>query len=215
MRRCWTWPERRHARGIGSWLRLMCRPSTSRWAEIAPAARIADSWDALLGNEQIDAFVVSRGDNDDARADQLRTLVQTGVPILVAHPVHDSMLVYYELDMNRQETDPVIVPYVPQVWHPAIELLSQWTAEGEPARGHVEQLVSSAAWPIARAATCWRTSSATWNWCQAGRRDDSPGSHGFARRGGRLRQPVGADVGLGQGAGAGRLFRPGVNRARG
>jgi myo-inositol 2-dehydrogenase/D-chiro-inositol 1-dehydrogenase len=111
------------------------------WAAIAPTAQAADSWDALLGNQQIDAFVVSRGANDDVRGDQLRTLVQTGVPMLVAHPVHDSMLVYYELDMNRQESDPVIVPYVPQVWHPAIERLSRWVADLAATHGHIEQVV--------------------------------------------------------------------------
>ncbi len=120
---------------------MTCRRSCADWAQMAPAASTADSWDALLGNSQIDAFVVSRSANDDARADQLRTLVQTGVPLLVSHPVHDSMLIYYELDMIRQETDPVIVPYVPQVWHPAIERLSQWASNDDPARGHLEQIV--------------------------------------------------------------------------
>jgi myo-inositol 2-dehydrogenase/D-chiro-inositol 1-dehydrogenase len=65
--------------------------------------------------------------------------VQTGVPILVAHPVHDSMLVYYELDMNRQESDPIILPYVPQVWHPAVERLSQLALKGNAER--VEQII--------------------------------------------------------------------------
>jgi hypothetical protein len=110
------------------------------WAALAPTARVANSWDELLSNQDIDAFVVSRGANDEARADQLRTLVQTGVPMLVAHPVHDSMLVYYELDMNRQESDPIIAPYVPQVEHPAVEQLSRWVAEAA-SRGPIEQIV--------------------------------------------------------------------------
>src|SRR5262245_52523000 len=65
-----------------------------------PAARprVLDSWEALLDGNFVDGVIVAGGD-DDIRAEQLRKLIQAGVAVLTSHPVLDSMLVYYELDM--------------------------------------------------------------------------------------------------------------------
>ncbi len=67
-------------------------------------------WEALLDDQQIDAVIVSRGPNEDVRTEQLRKLIQVEKPVLVSHPVYDSMLVYYELDMIRRETDSLVMP---------------------------------------------------------------------------------------------------------
>ncbi|HXT57687.1 MAG TPA: hypothetical protein VN699_03590, partial [Pirellulales bacterium] len=72
--------------------------------EIAPLAPIVEHWEGLLGGSQAEAVIVGRGADDDIRADQLRKLVQAGLPLVISHPVHESMLVYYELDMIRQES---------------------------------------------------------------------------------------------------------------
>ena len=37
------------------------------------------------------------------------------MPMIIVHPVHESMLVYYELDMNRQESGCLMLPYAPSV----------------------------------------------------------------------------------------------------
>src|SRR5690606_24569760 len=71
--------------------------------------RIAQ-WETLLDEGQIDAVVVARGGDADLRTEQLRKLVQVEKPTLVSHPVVDSMLVYYELDMIRRENDAPLLP---------------------------------------------------------------------------------------------------------
>ncbi len=84
----------------------------------------AHSWDTLLTGtdwrvRSYDAVLVSRDPADDERRlEQLRKLVQDGVPMLVAHPVHSSMLAYYELDMIRRETDCLMTPFLPARRHP-------------------------------------------------------------------------------------------------
>lgn len=99
--------------------------------ELAPGVEISEAWEDLLGGTA--AVLVARAADDDRRAEQLRRLVQGGVPMIVAHPVHQSMLVYYELDMIRQESRCPMLPYTPQRWHPAVERLAELAAgEGSP-----------------------------------------------------------------------------------
>jgi predicted dehydrogenase len=99
-------------------------------------------WESLLDRDQADAVVVARADDEDRRADQLRKFIQTGVPVVTSHPVVDSMLVYYELDMIRRETDAVVVPFLPQRHHPALRAIRAMVAEGaESPIGRIEQVI--------------------------------------------------------------------------
>lgn len=109
--------------------------------QFAPRATIDEHWEGLLSGARNEAVIVGRG-ADDVRADQLRKLVQAGVPLVVSHPIHDSMLVYYELDMIRQESHCLMLPYTPALGHPALARLAELLrAEGEAALGPLEQLV--------------------------------------------------------------------------
>src|SRR5262245_22465139 len=63
-----------------------------------------EPWETLLDNARVDLVVVASSHEEDFRAEQLRKLIQTGVPLLACHPVVSSMLVYYELDMIRRDT---------------------------------------------------------------------------------------------------------------
>src|SRR4029078_4130164 len=54
-----------------------------------------------------------------ARIDQLRRLIQLRMPVLVSHPVSLSMLDCFELEMSREESNCVVLPYVRGRWHPA------------------------------------------------------------------------------------------------
>lgn len=109
--------------------------------EFAPLATIDEHWEGLLSGAQNEAVIVGRGD-DDVRADQLRKLVQEGVPLVISHPIDDSMLVYYELDMIRQESHCLMLPYTPALGHPALGRLAELLrAEDEAALGPPEQLV--------------------------------------------------------------------------
>ncbi|MEX0677658.1 MAG: Gfo/Idh/MocA family oxidoreductase [Pirellulales bacterium] len=92
---------------------------------LAGQFRPIGQWEALLDDERVDAVVVARGNDQDRRAEQLRKFIQTGMPVLASHPVVDSMLVYYELDMIRRETGSVIVPHLAGRNHPAVRVLAQ------------------------------------------------------------------------------------------
>ena len=110
--------------------------------EFAPLASIDEHWEGLLSGSPCEAVIVGRGADDDARADQLRKLVQAGVPLVISHPIHDSMLVYYELDMIRQESRCLMLPYLPALGHPALARLAELLqSKNRPGLGPPEQLV--------------------------------------------------------------------------
>ncbi|MGD9722329.1 MAG: Gfo/Idh/MocA family protein [Pirellulales bacterium] len=103
--------------------------------------RLFDRWEALLTREHADAVVVARALDEDYRAEQLRKLIQTGVGVLTAHPVLDSMLLYYELDMIRRDTASVVVPYLPERQHPAVRALQEMAAApADSPLGKIEQV---------------------------------------------------------------------------
>ncbi len=80
--------------------------------------------------------------DEDRRAEQLRRFAQTTVPVLATHPLFSSMLVFYELDMIRRDTQTVLLPYLPLRSHPAIiELARLCQAPAAGAIGQIEQLV--------------------------------------------------------------------------
>jgi predicted dehydrogenase len=106
--------------------------------QLAPAIEVVDDWALLVGERAADAVIVARG-NEDRRVEQLRVLFQAGVPTIVVHPIVSSMLDYYELDMNRQESNSLALAYVPAVWHPAVEQLHDAIEAGS--FGHLEQVV--------------------------------------------------------------------------
>ncbi len=98
-------------------------------------------WEALLDDGQIDAVVVARGPDEDQRAEQLRKLIQVGRPVLASHPVVSSMLVYYELDMIRRETNSPVVPVLAERNHPAVQALAEIVRQGADSPiGKVEHL---------------------------------------------------------------------------
>jgi predicted dehydrogenase len=113
-------------------------------AELQPLAgqlRPIAEWEDLLDDQRVDAVIVARGADEDLRAEQLRKFIQTGMPVLVSHPVVGSMLVYYELDMIRRETHSVVVPHLALRNHPAVRALAEIVrAGGESPIGKVEHV---------------------------------------------------------------------------
>jgi predicted dehydrogenase len=99
-----------------------------------------ESWEWMLDQDVVDCVVVARGSDQDHRAEQLRKLIQIGMPVLVAHPVVDSMLVYYELDMIRRDTSSLVMPCLPARHHPALQALCR-TSATTAALGAIEQVV--------------------------------------------------------------------------
>jgi predicted dehydrogenase len=90
-------------------------------AAIAPQARLFVEWEALLGGAGIEAIVLA-ADEPMVRVEQLRRLIQLqrGIAVLVSHPLVMSMLECYELEMIREESASVIMPYLPARLHPAM-----------------------------------------------------------------------------------------------
>lgn len=103
----------------------------ARVREALPGRLPEVPWESLLYDRKVDAVIVARGPDQDLRADELRKLVQAGVPLLVSHPVVDSMLVYYELDMIRRESGCQIAAIMPWRWHPATAQLAALVDDGD------------------------------------------------------------------------------------
>jgi len=112
---------------------------------LAPEAKIARHWEDVLDASLADVVLVARAEDDD-RTEALKKVFQAGIPLLLAHPVHDSLLVYYELDMITRDSRTQVLPFLPGRWHPAVERLRELcdpaTADrDEPTLGKLEQVV--------------------------------------------------------------------------
>lgn len=119
-----------------------------RFSRLLPGASASDDWEMLLGGVA-DCVVVGRAVDSERRAEQMRKLVAAGVPLVVTHPVTDSAILAYELEMIRSESGGLLVPYFPWRAHPALETLraaihgadAPQQATSELGIGAVEQLV--------------------------------------------------------------------------
>ncbi|MFV2066651.1 MAG: hypothetical protein ACC645_06685, partial [Pirellulales bacterium] len=107
---------------------------------VAPQATRDASWHGLLDPQWVDAVFVAPAEDEDRRAEQLRRLVQAGVALLAVHPLSDSMLLYYELEMIRRESHGLLTPYLADAWHPAIDGLTEIVARRGSEFGDVEQV---------------------------------------------------------------------------
>jgi hypothetical protein len=117
---------------------------------LAPLARCDDEWESLLAGTVAEAVIVARGRLDlssqtgfsgtERRADQLRKLAQAAVPMLVVHPACE-MIVGYEVEMIRTASGGVMVPYVPELYHPALAELRLLADGASSPLGDIEQIV--------------------------------------------------------------------------
>ena len=107
---------------------------------IQPGGEWTDDWESLLHDDRVDAVVVAGSNSDPSRDDQLRKLVQAAKPLLVIHPACEAIIAF-ELDMIRQDTQAVLIPYRPWRWHPALMQLVESIADGQAsAIGRIEQV---------------------------------------------------------------------------
>ena len=111
----------------------MCDRSTHpESASSRPSLRHhAAEWELLLDRSKADAVLVGRGtDNNDVRAEQLKRLATEAVPMLTVHPIVDSVLTYYELDMIRRETGGILRHYNALSGHPVLADLESLDQRG-------------------------------------------------------------------------------------
>ena len=115
-------------------------------AKVARKAKLVTDWEQFLDSDSVDAVLVA-ADQPALRVDQLRKLIQVGMPVLVSHPISPSMLDCYELDMIRRDTKSIVVPNLPARWHPAIAEVEPLLGEHShaqiesPQLGTIDQLI--------------------------------------------------------------------------
>ena len=135
-------------RGAGHRVALACDlppDGIARLAAVGISGFETAPWESLMIGGRFDAVVIASAIDDaeeELRTEQLRKLVQEGVPMLVAHPVLNSMLGCYEIDMIRRESQCIMLPYLPARWDPEVRRLFQ--ALRDPAQspiGAIEQVV--------------------------------------------------------------------------
>ncbi len=98
-------------------------------------------WELLLDRGTADGVLVGRGTaSSELRAEQLKRLAAEGAPLLVVHPILDSVLPYYEVDMTRRETGAVVQHFNPLANHPAAAQLVEWVRAGHPTIGTIHQV---------------------------------------------------------------------------
>jgi hypothetical protein len=98
-------------------------------------------WELLLAQGVVDGVIVGRGSAaSDLRAEQLKRLVVEAVPVLVAHPLFESVLPYYEIDMTRRETGGIVLHFNPVMGGPFVEELAGWVRDGHPHAGAIQQV---------------------------------------------------------------------------
>jgi hypothetical protein len=118
--------------------------------EVAPRARLNEDWESLLLGSLADLVIVARGQarvsaatgvsDDDRRAEQLRKLAQAGVPMLVFCPACEA-IIGFEIEMIRQDTHSVVLPYLPNFNWECVRRLAGIVALGDDSPiGRVEQL---------------------------------------------------------------------------
>lgn len=80
-------------------------------------------FDELLEPAACDGVLVAAADWDERRAEDIRTLVQAGRPLVVAHPPGLSMIWAWEMEMIRQDAGGPLVPLLPERLHPFVARL--------------------------------------------------------------------------------------------
>jgi hypothetical protein len=124
------------------WLGDVRPVDRSEIAQLAPG--LTDNgadWELLLDGALATAVLVGHGTaSGEMRAEQLKRLATVAVPLLVAHPVTDSVITYYELDMIRRETGGILRHFNPLAGHPILSELADSMATGSSVVGSIHQL---------------------------------------------------------------------------
>jgi hypothetical protein len=98
-------------------------------------------WELLLSRAIADAVIVGKGAaNSELGAEQIKRLATEAVPLLVVHPIFDTVLTYYEVDMVRREYNAIVQHYNPMMGHPVTETIADWIRDGHPEIGPIHQV---------------------------------------------------------------------------
>lgn len=124
-------------------LALICAAATDQGElkELCPDIQPPSNWELLLADGVADALIVASDDSSETRNDQLRKLVQAGIPLLLVHPACDAM-VAYELEMIAEQSGCVLFPFVRGQRHKAVTQATEIVNQAEQSSiGVAEQIV--------------------------------------------------------------------------
>jgi hypothetical protein len=124
------------------WLGDIRTQDVAATAEIVTeSTALGREWELLLDRATADAVVVGHGIvSTEDRADRVKRLSTEGMPLLIAFPLFESVLQYYEVDMNRRESGALVQHYNPLIGHPASEQVAEWVRGSHPNIGPIHQL---------------------------------------------------------------------------
>src|SRR5262245_57875365 len=101
-----------------SWQGDLAGADRSRFSWLTAEDR-GEQWEDLHDPGRADAVIVGRGSaGQDLRARQVQELVKLGRPLLSVHPLFDSVLTYFEVDLARGESHAVVEHFNPLVESP-------------------------------------------------------------------------------------------------
>jgi myo-inositol 2-dehydrogenase/D-chiro-inositol 1-dehydrogenase len=113
-----------------------------------PHVLIESSWEGMLTGNDADIVFVARGEDDELRYDQIKKLLQEDMAVVASHPIHESSLIYYELELVREERNGVLLPYPTGRDHPLVDRLTEWLRDQQSGPGTVEQAVFQRGMPV-------------------------------------------------------------------
>lgn len=118
---------------------------SSAMAKVTPASFANESWEALLTDNVADLIIVaSRPRSSSAielRDNQLRKIAQGTTPLLLVQP-SCQMIVAFELEMIRQDSNCLMIPFHRLLFDPHYDIAKNMVqASNDAALGQVEQLV--------------------------------------------------------------------------
>lgn len=111
------------------------------WPLVADRTDRAAEWELLLGQGVVDAVLFGHGAAaSELRAERLKRLAAEAIPVLASHPVFESVLPYYEVDMTRRETGAIVQHFNPLPPADVLSELADWVRDGHPAAGRIHQV---------------------------------------------------------------------------
>ena len=106
---------------------------------MAGSTPVLCNWEELLHFNGVDGVVLSQGKVAASRDDQLRKLVQAGLPLLVEHPAC-AAIVAFEVEMIRTEMKSVVLPYCASLEHPFVSSVDAFHCDTQGGKPQITQV---------------------------------------------------------------------------
>ena len=98
-----------------------------------------DDWDRLQHEPDCSAVIIGKSASEEERAEHLRKLAQSGLPMVVVHPIAD-MLLSFELQMIQRDSRSPIIPFFPGISSRLNCSLQQLCSSDQSDFGSIQQI---------------------------------------------------------------------------